>query len=157
MQNRSVSLEAALRDHQTDAGGYFTAERVISTVLPVEVRQDAPGGPHYQEALGYRFLLCSPKYPGLCRMEDGTLVLTLSVVLRAEAMLAGKDEGRTEVMLYSHDGGATWSQPHEIPGYRTTTWSGSRTQPLMMATDSVISTTTPTNHQQRSYTTSSTT
>lgn len=121
----TLPLEAVVADHQTGADGNYLPSRVISTVAPVVVRQNDPSGPRYQEGIGYSFLQNSPKYPGLCRLDDGTLVLTLSAALSGEmTMVEGAryvDEAtRTEVMLTSTDNGMSWSQPQRIPGYRTT-------------------------------------
>ena len=122
----TLPLEEVVRDQWTTTGAEFPPSRVISTVSPVVVRQNSPSGPIYQEALGYSFLLNSPKYPGLCKMDDGTLVLTLTAALSGETVNDAKrrtflDENtRTDVILYSKDDGLSWSQPRRIPGYRTT-------------------------------------
>ena len=122
----TLPLDAAVADHRTGMDGQQLPTRIISTVSPVVVRQNDPDGPKYQEALGYTFLLNSPKYPGLCRMDDGTLVLTLTAALSGE-IVDGPDgvqfvdeNTRTDVILHSKDQGASWSQPRRIPGYRTT-------------------------------------
>jgi hypothetical protein len=122
----TLPLEAAVADHKTGADGQQLPSRVISTISPVVVRQNDRDGPKYQEALGYSFLLNSPKYPGLCRMDDGTLVLTMTAALSGEIVADASgvqfvDENtRTDVILYSKDNGLSWSQPRRIPGYRTT-------------------------------------
>ena len=126
----TISFDEAVSNHVTGTDGQFQATRVTTTVAPVVVRQHAiPGGaPRYQEASGYSFLFNSPKYPGLCAMDDGTLVLTLTVALTGEVVVQEEDgivrtfvdEGtRDDVILSSHDG-VEWSQPVAIPGYRTT-------------------------------------
>ncbi len=123
----TLPLEAVVNDHRTGSDGNFMPSRVISTVSPVVVRRNDPQGSSYQEGIGYSFLQNSPKYPGLCRMDDGRLVLTLSVALSGE-MEVGEEEGaqylnegaRTEVILFSTDNGLSWSQPRRIAGYRTT-------------------------------------
>lgn len=121
----TLPLEDVVADHRTGADGNYLATRVISTASPVVVRQNHPAGPQYQEAVGYSFLLNSPKYPGLCRMDDGTLVVTLTAALSGETVrrdgVTYVDENtRTDVILFSRDQGQSWSQPGRIPGYRTT-------------------------------------
>lgn len=122
----TLPLDQVLQDQWGSTSGEFPPSRVISTVSPVVVRQNDPTGPSYQEALGYSFLLNSPKYPGLCQMDDGTLVLTLTAALSGETVTDAEqrtflDENtRTDVILYSKDDGFSWSQPRRIPGYRTT-------------------------------------
>lgn len=122
----TLPLAVVVADHKTGADGQQLPSRVTSTVSPVVVRRNDPFGPRYQEGIGYSFLLNSPKYPGLCRMDDGTLVLTMTAALSGEmvADAAGNqfvDENtRTDVILYSKDNGLSWSQPLRIPGYRTT-------------------------------------
>ena len=121
----TLSLEAVVADHKTGRDGNYIPTRVTSTVSPVVVRQNDPNGPKYQEGIGYSFLLNSPKYPGLCKMDDGTLVLTLTASLSGETVsrngVTFVDENtRTDVMLFSRDNGMSWSQPQRIPGYRTT-------------------------------------
>jgi len=37
-----------------------------------------PDGSQYQEALGYPFLIYTGGFPGLCRIDDGRLVLKVS-------------------------------------------------------------------------------
>ena len=117
---QTIPAANAIEEHNTGRDGQFMPERVISTISPVVVRQDDPAGPRYQEALGYAFLVNGPKYPALVRMDDGRLVLTLSAALSPPAKVAGPDDGRTTVMLYSDDDGMSWSQPRRIVGYRTT-------------------------------------
>ncbi len=117
---QTLPLEAVSRDQDTNEGGEFQPTRIISTVSPAVVREDSPIGPKYQEALGYRFLINFPKYPGLCKMDDGRLVLTLSAALNADANPVLGDEGRTELLVISADDGMSWTQPRRIPGYRTT-------------------------------------
>ncbi len=121
----TLPLSEVVDDHRTGADGNYLPSRVTSTIAPVVVRQNDPTGPRYQEALGYSFLLNSPKYPGLCRMDDGTLVLTLSAALSGEIVSKEDvqyvdEETRTEVLLFSVDNGLSWSQPQRISGYRTT-------------------------------------
>ena len=125
----SLPLEDVIRMHQSGRDGNFFPSQVISTISPVVVRQNDPAGPKYQEAIGYTFLLNSPKYPGLCQLDDGTLVLTLTAALSGEMDIreTGEYPGtyvdentRTDVILYSKDDGMSWSQPRRIPGYRTT-------------------------------------
>ncbi len=121
----TLPLSAVVADHKTGRDGQYLPTRVTSTVSPVVVRQNDPQGARYQEAIGYSLLLNSPKYPGLCKMDDGTLVLTLTVALSGETVsrngVTFLDENtRTDVILYSRDNGLSWSQPRRIPGYRTT-------------------------------------
>lgn len=124
----TLPLQDVLRDQKTGPDGEYPPARVISSIAPVVVRQNDPAGPQYQEALGYTFLLNAPKYPGLCRMDDGTLVLTLTAALSGEVIVQNErtfiDENtRTDVILYSKDDGLSWSKPRRIPGYRTTPMS----------------------------------
>ena len=122
----TLPLDEVTRDQWSSSNAEFPPTRVVSTVSPVVVRQNDPTGPKYQEAVGYSFLLNSPKYPGLCRMDDDTLVLTLTAALSGETVTDGEqrtflDEStRTDVILFSEDDGFSWSQPRRIPGYRTT-------------------------------------
>ena len=92
----TIAFDTAISDHATASDGQFERERVITTVSPVVVRQHAlpDGEPRYQEALGYSFLINSPKYPGLCQMDDGSLILTLTAALTGETVV---DEGVTLV------------------------------------------------------------
>ena len=129
----TLPLADVLADQTTGSDGEFPPERVTSTLAPIVVRQNDPAGTKYQEATGYMFLLNSPKYPGLCQMDDGTLVLTLTAALSGEMVVNDgrtfvDEETRTDVILYSRDSGMSWSQPRRIPGYRTTPMSlgGSR-------------------------------
>ena len=123
----TLPLQDVIYDHVTGSDGQYMPSRVASTVSPVVVRQNGPTGPKYQEGIGYSFLQNSPKYPGLCRMDDGTLVLTMTVALSGEIVLNEEEgvhyideETRTDVILYTQDNGLSWSQPRRIPGYRTT-------------------------------------
>ena len=121
----TLPLKDVLKDQKTGTDGEYPPTRVISSIAPVVVRQNDPVAPKYQEALGYTFLRNAPKYPGLCRMDDGTLVLTLTAALSGEVVIQEKrtllDENtRTDVILYSKDDGLSWSKPQRIPGYRTT-------------------------------------
>jgi len=118
----TIPLADAVRDHLTGRDGEYLAKRVISTVSPVVVRQNDPKGPKYQEGIGYSFLLNAPKYPGLTKLGDGTLVLTLTAALSGGPAF-GSDKGRTDVILFSKDDGLSWSQPRRVPGYRTTPMS----------------------------------
>jgi len=85
-------LADVLEDQKTGPDGEYPPARVISCIAPVVVRQNDTAGPKYQEALGDTFLLNSPKYPGLCKMDDGTLVLMLTAALSGEVVV---QEGRT--------------------------------------------------------------
>ena len=121
----TLPLKSVLADHRTGRDGQYLPTRVISTVSPVVVRRNDPQGASYQEGIGYSFLLNSPKYPGLCRMDNGTLVLTLTASLSGEVVRRNEvtfvDENtRTDVILFSRDNGMSWSSPQRIPGYRTT-------------------------------------
>ena len=117
---QTLPVEDVVEEHNLDRSGQFPGSRIISTISPVVVRQDDPGGPSYQEAPGYTFLINSPKYPGLVAMDDGKLVLTLSGALHPPAVAAGRDVGRTQLILFSEDDGMSWTQPRRIGGYRTT-------------------------------------
>ena len=125
----TLPLKDVVEEAWTQRDAQFPPLRVISMVAPVVVRQNGTDGPKYQEGLGYAFLLNSPKYPGLCKMDDGTLVLTMTAALSGEIDIreTGQFPGtyldentRTDVILYSKDNGMSWSQPRRIPGYRTT-------------------------------------
>lgn len=135
----TLPLSDVVNDHRTGADGNYLPSRVISTISPVVVRQNAPNGPKYQEALGYSFLLNVPKYPGLTKMDDGTLVLTLTAALSGGPAY-GLDKGRTDVILLSQDDGMTWSQPQHIPGYRTTPMNLGGNRLLLRGWDSYIDT-----------------
>ena len=124
----TLPLQDVLEDQMTGSDGEFPPSRVISSLAPMVVRQNDPADPRYQEGLGYTFLLNSPKYPGLTRMDDGTLVLTLTAALSGETVVDGgrtlvDESTRTDVVLHSRDDGMSWSQPRRIPGYRTTPMS----------------------------------
>ena len=114
---QTIPLEDVLKEHETDAhqGGEFVNSRVISTTSSVVVRQDDPAGPRDQEGLGYNFLIHSQRLPGLTRMDDGKLVLTLAV---DEPDRIG-DEVKSYI-LFSDDDGLSWSQPLPSPGCGTT-------------------------------------
>ncbi|MAV33870.1 MAG: hypothetical protein CMJ59_00295 [Planctomycetaceae bacterium] len=94
-------------------------ERLTSSLAPVAVRQNGPDGPRYQEALGYRFLIYTAGFPGLCRMEDGRLVLTMSTggELAAGGYLRGRK--RRGFVLFSRDQGRTWTQPRPLATMRS--------------------------------------
>ena len=128
-----------VNDHRTGAAGNYLPSRVISTISPVVVCQNAPNSPKYQEALGYSFLLSVPKYPGLTKMDDETLVLTVTAALSG-GLAYGIDEGHTDVILFSRDDGMTWSQPQRIPGYRTTPMNLGGNRLLLRGWDSYIDT-----------------
>ena len=123
----TISFADATTDHATGVDGQFERQRVASTVAPVVVRQHAlpDGAAQYQEARGYSFLLNSPKYPGMTMLDDGTILLTLTVALTGETVATEDgvtlvDEAtRDDVLLRSTDG-VNWEQPILIPGYRTT-------------------------------------
>ena len=135
----TLPLSDVVNDHRTGADGNYLPSRVISTISPTVVRQNGPKGPKYQEALGYSFLLNAPKSPGLTKMEDGTLVLTLTAAL-SDGCAYETDAGRTEVILFSEDDGLSWSQPRRIPGYRTTPMNLGGTRLLLRGWDSYIDT-----------------
>ena len=104
----TIAFDTAISDHATASDGQFERERVITTVSPVVVRQHAlpDGEPRYQEALGYSFLINSPKYPGLCQMDDGSLILTLTAALTGETVVSEgvtlvDEETRDDVLLRS--------------------------------------------------------
>ena len=115
--NRIQTLDAydVERALQTHRSGLSPKSRVMSAVSPVVVRQDDSPGPRYQEALGYTFLVNSPKFPGLTRTDEGTLILTLSASLQLSEQ--GKREG---MILLSQNDGESWSQPARIPTQRCT-------------------------------------
>ena len=108
---RTMPFDKVAKIEAADEYALYHTDRVISPISPVLVRQDTPGGPRYQEALGYTFLLNSVKFPAIARMDDGLLVLSLS----AEST-PGKREG---FLLFSKDDGSSWTQPRHFPGYRS--------------------------------------
>ena len=107
---RMLSFEQTMETESTDAWGYYHKSRVITPISPVVVRRNGLEGPEYQEAVGYTFLPNVVAFPGLAQMDDGTLVLTLSVQT--------KDGDRDEFLLFSQDEGSSWTQPRRIPGQR---------------------------------------
>lgn len=115
----TLPLAEVVADHRTGSDGQYLPSRVTTTISPVVVRQNDPQGPKYQEGIGYSFLLNAPKYPGLTKMDDGTLVLTLTAALSGGPAF-GTDDGRNDLILFSKDDGYSWSRPRRIPGYRTT-------------------------------------
>ena len=139
----TLPLKEVVEEAWTQPDAQFPPSRVISIVAPVVVRQNGPDGPTYQEGLGYTFLPNSPKYPGLCKMDDGTLVVTMTAALSGE--IDQRPEGtyldentRTDVILYSKDNGLSWSQPRRIPGYRTTPMNLSGTKLMLRGWNSKI-------------------
>ncbi|GAH40451.1 unnamed protein product, partial [marine sediment metagenome] len=109
---RTLPYEQVANEEATDGYALYPKSRVTSPHSPVVVRQDGPSGPRYQEAVGYTFLINSVKFPGLARMDDGLLVLTLSMEIKEESKRVG-------LLLFSKDEGRTWSQPRRIPVHRT--------------------------------------
>ena len=118
---QTLPPEQVAQEHYTDSSGMFPPTRVMSPVSAVVVRQDDPAGPRYQEALGYQFLINNAKFPGLTRMDDGKLVLTITTVkqvpLALESDQSSEDVG---LILFSEDEGMSWSQPQQIGVYRCT-------------------------------------
>jgi len=109
------------RELLTDASGMFPASRTISTISAVVVRRDNPDGPQYQEALGYQFLINNAKFPGLTRLDDGRLVLTLTATAVLPASEASAQSTRdVGLVLFSGDDGMSWSPPQRIGIYRCT-------------------------------------
>ena len=120
-QFQHVPVAEVARTLRTDEGGVLLDTCVISTISPVVVRQDDPAGPKYQEALGYTFPINTPAFPGLARMDNGKLVLTLSVAaLPITYTGSDLDAPRHGVILFSDDDGMSWSQPRPIPVQRCT-------------------------------------
>ena len=111
---RTIPYEQVVKE-ATDSHGLHPKSRVTTPLTPVVVRQDAPDGPKYQEALGYTFLINEVQFPGLARMEDGLMVLTLKMNDSGFA----KEAKRVGILLFSSDDGQTWSQPRRIPVSRT--------------------------------------
>ena len=72
---QTLPIEQVLKEHRVKE---VQTGRFTSSIASVVVRQDDPNGPKYQEGLGYRFLVYTAVYPGLCTMDDGKLVLTFS-------------------------------------------------------------------------------
>lgn len=108
---QTLPFEQVFESERTDGYGLYPPTRVTSPLAPVVVRQDAPEGPRYQEARGYRFLVNSMKYPRLARMDDGRLFLAATGALHPgyiEDPIGYVDD---PIMLFSDDEGKTWSQP----------------------------------------------
>lgn len=108
---QTLASQDVLRSHATDGGGVFLPDRVITTISAVVVRRDDPTGPKYQEALGYAFNINGSWVPGLTRMDDGTLVLTMTITAV---------EPHKGVILFSRDDGMSWSPPRPVPASRCT-------------------------------------
>ncbi len=113
---QTLPIKQVLKEHRVKE---VQTERLTSSLAPVVVRQNDPGGPRYQEALGYRFLIYTAGFPGLCRMDDGKLVLTLSTggVLADDGYLRGRK--RKGFILFSEDEGLSWTQPRPIATMRS--------------------------------------
>lgn len=129
---QTLPLERVVADQTTDESGRFFKDRVISTISSSVIRRDGPEGPDYQEALGYSFLVNNCKFPGLMRMDDGTLVLTLSASLKPpdgaparpmpDASMHIRDEALRDagLILFSKDEGMSWTSPRRIHLQRCT-------------------------------------
>jgi hypothetical protein len=91
------------REELTDARGNYPSDWVTSPPQPTVVRQNAPVGASYREAIGYTFLLYSMKFPSVARMDDGRLVMNASY--------EAESNDRPWVLLFSGDDGTSWSQP----------------------------------------------
>ena len=109
---RTMSFDKVMEIETTDGYGYYDKSRVSTPVSPVVIRRNSPEGATYQEAVGYTFLPNVVAFPGLGRMDDGTLVLTLS------AEKGRVEREREEFLLFSKDEGRSWTQPRWVPGYR---------------------------------------
>lgn len=108
---QTLPFDVVFENERTDAYGLYPDTRVASPVAPVVVRRDAPDGPRYQEARGYRFLVNSMEYPRLAQLDDGRLFLSATGALHPgniEDPIGYVDD---PIMLFSDDEGCTWSQP----------------------------------------------
>lgn len=117
---QATSYERDIQKEFTDEGGMYPRSRVISTISPVVIRRNDPSGPIYQEALGYRFLLNKCAFPGLTRMDDGNLTLTLQAMLEPLSVAAPPACCPTGLILCSEDDGMSWTQPRRISMRRCT-------------------------------------
>lgn len=107
---RALPYDKVMEVETTDGWSFYHKSRVTTPTSPVVVRRNSPRGPQYREAAGYTFLLNVVAFPGLARMDDGTLVLTLNG--------QAQDGDREEFLLFSQDEGESWSRPRRIPGQR---------------------------------------
>ena len=114
---QTLPIEQVLQEHRVKE---VQSERLTSSISPVVVRQNDPDGPKYQEGLGYRFLVYTAAYPGLCAMDDGKLVMTFSTggILTDGGYLRGGPKGRNGYVLFSDDDGLSWSQPRHVATMR---------------------------------------
>lgn len=87
---------------------YYLPDRVITPISLSVVRKNIKK-PEYQEAESYSFLMKSPKFPHLERMDDGTIVLFVSALIKNE---------RVGLMLKSKDEGKSWTTPVQTPFHR---------------------------------------
>jgi len=113
---QTLPIEEALKLHRVKE---VQTERLISSLAPVVVRQNDPSGPRYQEALGYRFLIYTAGFPGLCQMDDGKLVLTLSTGGKLTENGYLRSSQRNGFVLFSEDEGLSWTQPRPIATMRS--------------------------------------
>ena len=114
---QTLPTEYVIETNETDASGMYPASRLISSVSPHAVRQENPEKPRYQEGLSYTFLINSVKFPGLTKLDDGRLALTLSGDLKYEFVNEG--DRREGLLLFSDDDGITWTQPERVPIHRS--------------------------------------
>lgn len=113
----TLPLEYVAKEEFTSEYGMYPKDRVITPIQPTVVRQDSPEGPKYQEALTYQFLINGSALPGIARMDDGKLVLSMAA--RLEPGTSSVDSnGWQWVMLSSEDEGRTWSRPRRVPMFR---------------------------------------
>ena len=105
----TISRERLERLVSQETSGAYSTERVISPPMTIAVRQEHPGGPSYQEALSYTFLIHSMKFARLTQMDDGRLVMIATGWLEESPT-----EERICFMIYSDDEGNSWTQPREI-------------------------------------------
>ena len=111
---QTIPIDRILQTEAKPDGVFYPSTRVISALSPVVVRRDDPDGAHHQEALGYKFIINRSGFPGLTRMDDGTLVLTLHAMLRPQSSADGEDARATSLILFSQDDGMSWTQPKRI-------------------------------------------
>ena len=102
----TIPLERLKTLAARNADAQFDPNRVITPPMPIAVRREVPGGPLYQEAVSYTFLVHSMKFASMCRLGDGRIAL-----VGTGWVDGATKEGRGCFITYSKDEGRTWSQP----------------------------------------------